>query len=71
MQSLIGDEVTFDIFFKKCKLNLNAHLIRGVICGYRVEALEDPLIQRARYLDKLIDELVRGRKMEEILRADE
>ena len=68
LKSLIDDEVTFETFFKKCKLNPNAHLIRGVICGYRVEELEDPLIQRARYLDKLIDELAKGRKMEKILR---
>ena len=71
LKSLIDDEVTFETFFKKCKLNPNAHLIRGVICGYRVEELEDPLIQKARYLDKLVDELAKGRKMEKILRVDE
>ena len=71
MKSLIDDEVTFETFFKKCKLNPNAHLIKGVICGYRVEELENPLIQKARYLDKLIDELAKGRKMEKILRVDE
>ena len=71
LKSLIDDEVTFETFFKKCKLNPNAHLIRGVICGYRVEELENPLIQKARYLDKLIDELAKGRKMEKILRVDE
>ncbi len=71
LQSLIDDEVTFETFFKKCKLNPNAHLITGVICGYRVEDLENPLIQKARYLDKLVDELAKGRKMEKILRADE
>ena len=71
LKSLIDDEVTFETFFKKCKLNPNAHLIRGVICGYRVEELENPLIQRARYLDKLVDELAKGRKMEKILRVDE
>ena len=71
LQSLIDDEVTFETFFKKCKLNPNAHLIKGVICGYRVEDLENPLIQKARYLDKLVDELAKGRKMEKILRADE
>ena len=71
LKSLIDDEVTFETFFKKCKLNPNAHLIRGVICGYRVEELENPLIQKARYLDKLVDELAKGRKMEKILRVDE
>ena len=71
LKSLIDDEVTFETFFKKCKLNPNAHLITGVVCGYRVEELENPLIQKARYLDKLIDELAKGRKMEKILRVDE
>ncbi len=71
LKSLIDDEVTFETFFKKCKLNPNAHLIKGVICGYRVEELENPLIQKARYLDKLIDELAKGKKMEKILRVDE
>ena len=71
LKSLIDDEVTFETFFKKCKLNPNAHLIKGVICGYRVEELENPLIQKARYLDKLVDELAKGRKMEKILRVDE
>lgn len=71
LKSLIDDEVTFETFFKKCKLNPNAHLIRGVICGYRIEELENPLIQKTRYLDKLVDELAKGRKMEKILRVDE
>ena len=71
LKSLIADEVTFDTFFKKCKLNPNAHLIKGVICGYRVEEIEDPLIKQCRYLDKLIDELAKGRKMEKILRVAE
>ena len=71
LKSLIDDEVTFETFFKKCKLNPNAHLIRGVICGYRIEELENPLIQKARYLDKLVDELAKGRKMKKILRVDE
>ncbi len=70
LKSLIDDEVTFETFFQKCKLNPNAHLITGVICGYRVEELENPLIQKVRYLDKLVDELAKGRKMEKILRAD-
>lgn len=71
LKALIDDQVTFDVFFKKCNLHPNAHLIRGVICGYRVEELENPLIKRVRYMDKLVDELARGRKMEKILRPDE
>ena len=71
IKTLIKDEVNFETFFKKCKLNPNAHLIKGVICGYRVEEIEDPLIQQCRYMDKLVDELAKGRKMEKILRVDE
>ena len=71
LKSLIKDEVTFEDFFRKAKLNPNAHLITGVICGYRVEEIEDPLIQKGRYLDKLVDELAKGKKMENILRAGE
>lgn len=70
LKSLIKDEVNFEDFFRKCKLNPNAHLIKGVICGYRVEEIEDPLIRKARYLDKLVDELAKGKKMEKILRAE-
>ena len=70
LNSLIKDEVNFERFFKEATLNPNAHLIRGVICGYRVEELEDPLIQQVRYLDKLVDELAKGRKMEKILRSE-
>lgn len=71
LKSIINEEVTFGDFFKKAKLNPNAHLITGVICGYRVEEIEDPLIQQGRYLDKLVDELAKGRKMEKILRTGE
>ncbi len=71
LKSLIKEEATFETFFKKCKLNPNAHLITGVICGYRVEELKDPLIRQCRYLDKLVDELAKGKKIEKILRADE
>ncbi|MEO1246700.1 MAG: DUF2200 domain-containing protein [Pseudomonadota bacterium] len=71
LKSLIEDEVTFETLFKKCRLNPNARLITGVICGYRVEELENPLIQKSRYLDKLVDELAKGRKMEKILRSDD
>lgn len=71
LKTLIENKATFDTFFKKCKLNPNAHLIKGVICGYRVEEIEDPLIQQCRYLDKVIDELAKGKKMEKILRTDD
>lgn len=69
LKSLIKDEVTFEAFFKGAKLNPNAHLITGVICGYRIEEIQNPLSQKARYLDKLVDELAKGRKMEKILRV--
>lgn len=68
LQELIKKKVTFEEFFRLAQLNSNAHLITGVICGYRVEEIEDPLTQKARYLDKLVDELAKGRKMEKILR---
>lgn len=71
LKTLIDKEVTFETFFQKCKLNPNAHLIKGVICGYRVEELENPLIKKTRYLDKLVDELAKGKAMEKILRVDE
>jgi hypothetical protein len=69
LQKLIKDKVTFDTFFKQAKLNPNANLITGSICGYRVEEIENPLTQQVRYLDKLVDELAKGRKMEKILRG--
>ena len=65
----ITAKTTFEEFFKKAKLNPNASKIKGVICGYRVEEIEDPLTKKVRYLDKLIDELARGKKMESILRS--
>ncbi len=65
----IEKKVTFETFFQNATLNPNAHLITGVICGYRVEEIENPLTQKARYLDKLVDELAKGRKMEKILRS--
>lgn len=68
LESLIERGVTFDAFFEDCTLNPNARLITGTICGYRVEELEDPLVRNARCLDKLVDELAKGRKMEKILR---
>jgi hypothetical protein len=69
LQELIKENATFETFFQRASLNPNAHLITGVICGYRVEEIEDPLTQQARYLDKLVDELAKGRKMEKILRG--
>ena len=69
LQELINDKATFKQFFEQAKLNSNAHLITGVICGYRVEEIENPLTQQVRYLDKLVDELSKGRKMEKILRV--
>ncbi len=69
LEKLIAKGVTFEEFFNKAKLNPNAHLITGTICGYRVEEIENPLTQKARYLDKLVDELAKGRKMEKILRT--
>ena len=69
LQELIVKKVTFEIFFQNASLNPNAQLIKGVICGYRVEEIENPLTQQVRYLDKLVDELAKGRKMEKILRV--
>ena len=69
LQELIKENVTFEIFFQQASLNPNAQLITGVICGYRVEEIEDPLSQQVRYLDKLVDELAKGRQMYKILRG--
>jgi hypothetical protein len=69
LQELIEEKATFETFFQKANLNPNAHLITGVICGYRVEEIENPLTQQVRYLDKLVDELAKGKKMEKILRV--
>jgi len=68
-QEMINENVTLESFFKHARLNPNVHLITGVICGYRVEEIQDPLMQQVRYLDKLVDELAKGRKMEKILRG--
>lgn len=68
IQALIDEKVTFKTFFDRARLNPNAELITGVICGYRIEELDNPLTRQARYMDKLVDELARGRKMEKILR---
>lgn len=69
LQQQIDGKATFEEFFKKAKLNPNADQITGVICGYRVEDIENPLTRKVRYLDKLVDELAKGKKMEKILRA--
>lgn len=72
LKELIEEKVTFETFFKKAKIHPNAHLIKGVICGYRIEEIEDEfeVYKRCRYMDKLVDELARGRKMEKILRVE-
>ena len=70
LQKYIQGKETFEQFFEKAKLNPNAQLITGVICGYRVEEIENALTQKVRYLDKLVDELAKGRKMEKILRTE-
>lgn len=69
LQEQIEKKVTFETFFKNAKLNPNAKLITGLICGYRVEDIENPLTQKARYLDKIIDELAKGKKLEKIMRG--
>lgn len=69
LQELIDEKVTFEVFFDRAKLNPNAQLITGVICGYRIEEIENTLTRNVRYLDKLVDELAKGKKMEKILRG--
>lgn len=69
LKELVDEKATFETFFHKADLNPKAKLITGVICGYRVEEIENPLTQQVRYLDKLVDELAKGRKMEKILRV--
>jgi hypothetical protein len=68
LEKIIEDKITFEVFFKNAVLNENAHLIKGLICGYRVEEITNPVTQKTRYLDKLVDELAKGKKMEKILR---
>lgn len=69
LQDLIDEKVTFETFFERASLNPQAHLITGMICGYRIEEIENTLTKEVRYLDKLVDELAKGRKMEKILRG--
>src|SRR5215203_4518042 len=68
LQELIKQNVSFETFFQQASINPNASLITGVICGYRIEEIENPLTKQVRYLDKLVDELAKGKKMEKILR---
>ncbi|MFK7937404.1 MAG: DUF2200 domain-containing protein [Saprospiraceae bacterium] len=70
IQALIEEKVTFATFFAQAELHPNAHMIKGVICGYRIEEIDNELTRQVRYLDKLIEELARGRKMEKILRKE-
>lgn len=70
IQKHIDAKSTFEDFFQDADLNPNASLITGVICGYRIEEIDNPLTQQVRYLDKLVDELAKGRKMEKILRQN-
>ena len=70
LQELIAEKVTFQTFFQNAELNPNAHLIKGVICGYRIEEIDNVLTQQVRFLDKLVDELAKGRKMDKILRKE-
>ena len=69
LNELIESKATFKTFFENATINPNVHLIKGVICGYRVEEITNTLTQQTRYLDKLVDELAKGRKMEKILRV--
>lgn len=69
LQELIDENITFKTFFELAELNPNAKLIKGVICGYRIEDIDNTLTQQVRYLDKLVDELAKGRKMNKILRG--
>lgn len=69
LQKCIVEKATFEAFFQKAALHPNAHLITGTICGYRIEDIATPLTQKVRYMDKLVDELAKGRKMEKILRV--
>lgn len=69
IQELIAEKATFEKFFNTAELNPNAGLIKGVICGYRIEEIENPLTKQVRYLDKLVDELAKGKKMDKILRG--
>jgi len=68
IETLIAEKVTLETFFNKAEIHPNAHLIKGLICGYRIEEIDNPLTKKVRYLDKLIDELAKGKAMDKILR---
>jgi len=68
LKKIIEENVTFETFFKNANLNKNAHLVTGMICGYRIEEIKNPITRQVRYLDKMVDELAKGKKMEKILR---
>lgn len=68
IHQLIQEKATFETFFDNATLNKNAHLITGLICGYRIEEIENPLTRKVRYLDKIVDELAKGRTLEKIMR---
>lgn len=70
LQKFIATEATFEEFFQAATLNPKAELIKGVICGYRIEEIQNPLTRQVRYLDKLVDELAKGKKMEKVLREE-
>ena len=69
LHQLMDEKVTFATFFERAQLNSKAKLITGTICGYKIEVIENPLTKQVRYLDKLVDELAKGKKIEKILRA--
>ena len=68
IQALIKEKATFETFFQQASINPNASLITGVICGYRIEEIKDPFMRQVRYLDKVVDELAKGKAVEKILR---
>jgi hypothetical protein len=69
IEKLIVEDISFETFFERAILNPKANLITGVICGYRIEDIDNPLTKKVRYLDKLVDELAKGKKIEKILRS--
>lgn len=70
ISQLIEEKVSFEDFFQRARINPNAHLIGGSICGYKIDEIKNPLTKNVRYLDKLVDELAKGKKMDKILRTN-
>ncbi len=70
IEGLVKENVTFETFFKRAHLNPQSDQIRGVICGYRIEDIDDPITRSVRYLDKLVDELAKGKEMTKVLRSN-